>query len=162
MRIWKSLIVQASLLCVDPCSSGLDLQELKKISTLESKGGPQWKNDFTEVPPLVHVPKLFFCSWRSRPLEHGSTHHMEAWTIKLSHVLSFDRIDLAKIGLWEAKVNILWRTNHAPYHVITNINCRWWFSALHNDHSSFKHIFVNISWERLQMKIFLYWNKNSS
>ena len=25
--------------------------------------------------------------------------HVEAWTIKLSHVLSFDRIDFAKIGL---------------------------------------------------------------
>ena len=48
-RTWKSLIVQASPWYVDPCSSGLDLQELKKILTLESKGGPQWKNYFTEV-----------------------------------------------------------------------------------------------------------------
>ena len=32
-------------------------------------------------------------------LEHGSIYHVVAWTIKLFHVLSFDRIDIAKIGL---------------------------------------------------------------
>ena len=101
-RTWESLIVQASIWCVDPCSSGLDLQELKKISTLESKGGPQWKNYFNEVPPLVHGPN-FFSSWRSRPLEHGSTHHGEAWTIKLFHVLTFDWINFAKIRFCRSK-----------------------------------------------------------
>ena len=30
------------------------------------------------------------------------THHMEAWTIELSYVLSFDRIDFAKIGLGQS------------------------------------------------------------
>ena len=99
-RTWESLIVQASIWCVDPCSSGLDLQELQKFSTLESKGGPQWKNDFTEVPPLVHGQKFFCSSWRSRPQEHGSTYHGEACTIKLFHVLIFDLINFAKIGLW--------------------------------------------------------------
>ena len=99
VRAWKIWIVQASPWCVEPCSGGLDLQELRKISTLESKGGPHWKNEFTEVPPLVHRQKNFFSSWRSTPLEHGSTHHGEAWTIQIFHVLTFDLIKLAKIGL---------------------------------------------------------------
>ena len=58
------------------------------------------KSFFHCGPPFDSKVEIFFSSWRSRPLEHGSTHHMEAWTIKLSHVLSFDRIDFAKIGLW--------------------------------------------------------------
>ena len=32
-RTWESLIVQASIWCVDPYSSGLDLQELKKFQS---------------------------------------------------------------------------------------------------------------------------------
>ena len=100
VRTWKIWMVQASPWCVEPCSGGLDLQELRKISTLESKGGPHWKNEFTEVPPLVHRQKNFFSSWRSTPLEHGSTHHGEAWTIQIFHVVTFDLIKLAKIGLW--------------------------------------------------------------
>ena len=31
-RTWKSLIAQASLWCLDPCSSGLDLQEINFFS----------------------------------------------------------------------------------------------------------------------------------
>ena len=60
VRTWKIWIVQASPWCVEPCSGGLDLQELKRNSTPESKGGPHWKNEFTEVPPLVHRQKNFF------------------------------------------------------------------------------------------------------
>ena len=41
----------------------------------------------------IQGQKKIIRSWRSRPLEHGSTYHWEAWTIKLFHVLSFDRID---------------------------------------------------------------------
>ena len=63
-------------------------------------------------PPFDSKVKIFFSSWRSRPLEHGSTHHMEAWTIKLSHVLSFDRIDFAKIGLWHRQgIYIFWMSS---------------------------------------------------
>ena len=99
MRTWKSLIVQASPRYVlDACSSGLDLQELKKKLPIDQRGGPHLSNFFTVVPPLI-LGLNFFSSWRSRPLEYGSTHHEEAWTIKLFHVLSFDWIDFAKIGL---------------------------------------------------------------
>ena len=49
---------------------------------------------------MVHRQKNFFSSWRSTPLEHGSTHHGEAWTFQIFHVLTFDLIKLAKIGLW--------------------------------------------------------------
>ena len=63
-----------------------------------TKGGTSVKSFFHCGPPFDSKVEIFFSSWRSRPLEHGSTHHMEAWTIKLSHVLSFDRIDFAKIG----------------------------------------------------------------
>ena len=63
------------------------------------KGGTS-VNSFFHCGPCFDSEVENFCSsWRSRPLEHGSTHHMEAWTFKLSHVLSFDRIDFAKIGL---------------------------------------------------------------
>ena len=95
---WESFFVQASLWCVDLCSSGLDLQELKKISTLESKGDHSEK--LTSLrSPFAPWAKNFFSSFRSRPIEHGSTHHGDAWTIKLFHVVSFDQIDLAKIEL---------------------------------------------------------------
>ena len=49
---------------------------------------------------MVHGQKIFCSSWRSRPQEHGSTYHGEACTIKLFHVLIFDLINFAKIGLW--------------------------------------------------------------
>ena len=42
-----------------------------------------------------------FCSfWRSRPIEHETTYHGEAWTVNFFHVLSFDPIDFTKIGSW--------------------------------------------------------------
>ena len=59
MRTWKSLIVQASPWYVDPCSSGLDLQELKKILPMDQRG------DLIEVifslwSPLWFVLRLKF------------------------------------------------------------------------------------------------------
>ena len=89
-RTRENLIVQASPWYVDPCSSGLALLELKKNFAHGPQGGPHWSNFFTVVPPLIQRLNFFFSSWKSRPLQHGSTHHMEAWTIKLSHVLTFD------------------------------------------------------------------------
>ena len=99
MRTWKSLLVQASPWCKDPCSCGLDLKELQKIFCPWTKGGTSVKWFFHCGPPFDSKVEIFLSSWRSRPLEHGSTHHGEAWTIKLSHFLSFDQIDFAKIGL---------------------------------------------------------------
>ena len=100
MRTWKSLIVQASPWYVDPCSCGLDLQELQKIFCPWTKGGTSVKSFFHCGPPSDSKVENFCSSWRSRPLEHESTHHMEAQTMKLFHVLIFDLINLAKIGLW--------------------------------------------------------------
>ena len=97
-RTWKNLTVQASSWYVVSCSMGLDLQKLQNFLAIGSKGGPQWKNDFTEVPPLVHWQKKLCSFWRSRPLEHVSTYYGEAWTVKDFHVLYFDPIDFAKIG----------------------------------------------------------------
>ena len=51
-------------------------------------------------PPFDSRVEIFLSSWRSRPPEHGSTHHGEAWTIQIFYVLTFDLIKLAKIGLW--------------------------------------------------------------
>ena len=50
-------------------------------------------------PPFDSRVEIFLSSWRSRPPEHGSTHHGEAWTIQVFHVLTFDLIKLAKTGL---------------------------------------------------------------
>ena len=99
MRTWKSLIVQAFPWYVDPCSCGLDLQELQKIFCPWTKGGTSVKSFFHCGPPCDSKFENFCSSWRSRPLEHESTHHMEAQTMKLFHVLIFDLINFAKIGL---------------------------------------------------------------
>ena len=84
-----------------PISSGLDLQaRAKKIANRPKGGGrPQWSHFFTVVLPLFLGLKLFFSSCKSRPLEHGSSHHGEAWVVKLYHFLTFDWINFAKIGL---------------------------------------------------------------
>ena len=78
MRTWKSLIVQASPWYVDPCSCGLDLQELQKNFCPWTKGGTSVKSFFHCGPPCDSKFENFCSSWRSRPLEHESTHHMEA------------------------------------------------------------------------------------
>ena len=78
MRTWKSLIVQASPWYVDPCSCGLDLQELQKNFCPWTKGGTSVKSFFHCGPPFDSKVENFCSSWRSRPLEHESTHHMEA------------------------------------------------------------------------------------
>ena len=78
MRTWKSLIVQASPWYVDPCSCGLDLQELQKKFCPWTKGGTSVKSFFHCGPPCDSKFENFCSSWRSRPLEHESTHHMEA------------------------------------------------------------------------------------
>ena len=80
---------------MEPCYSGVYLQELKKFFA----GGPSVNSFFQCGPPFDSMVEIFFSSWRSRSLEHGSTHHIEALTIKLSEVLSFDRMDFAKIDL---------------------------------------------------------------
>ena len=49
-------------------------------------------------PPFDSRVDFFFSSWRSRPQEHGFTHHEEAWTIKVFLVLTFDRKTLPKSG----------------------------------------------------------------
>ena len=85
--------------CVDPCSSGVDLQELKKFFCRWTKGGTSVNSFFQCGPPFDSRVEIFLSSWRSRPPEHGSTHHGEAWTIQIFHVLTFDLIKLAKIGL---------------------------------------------------------------
>ena len=99
-RTWKNLTVQASPWYVVSCSVGLDFPKLQNFLAIGSKGEPQWKNDFTGVPPLVHKAKKFCSFWRSRPLEHVSTFYGEAWTVKVFHVLCFDPIDFAEIGAW--------------------------------------------------------------
>ena len=91
--------MQASPWYVDPCSCGLDLQELQKKFCPWTKGGTSVKSFFHCGPPCDSKFENFCSSWRSRPLEHESTHHMEAQTMKLFHVLIFDLINLAKIGL---------------------------------------------------------------
>ena len=76
MRTWKSLIVQASPWCVDPCSCGLDLQELQKKFCPWTKGGTSVKSFFHCGPPCDSTKFENVCSsWRFRPLEHESTHH---------------------------------------------------------------------------------------
>ena len=84
---------------MDPCSSGVDLQELKKFFCPWTKGGTSVNSFFQCGPPFDSRVEIFLSSWRSRPPEHGSTHHGEAWTIQIFHVLTFDLIKLAKIGL---------------------------------------------------------------
>ena len=56
-------------------------------------------NSFFQCGPPFDSRVEIFLSWRSRPPEHGSTHDGEAWTIQIFHVLTFDLIKLAKIGL---------------------------------------------------------------
>ena len=41
-------------------------------------------------PPFDSRVEIFLSSWRSRPPEHGSTHHGETGTIQIFHVLTFD------------------------------------------------------------------------
>ena len=93
-----------------PCSSGLDLQELEKILLIDQRGDPS--HFFNVVPPLILGLK-FFSSWRFRPPEHGFTHHGEAWTIKLFHLQTFNRLNFAKIGLcdivWMATKGVLFQ-----------------------------------------------------
>ena len=110
VRTWKIWIVQASPWCVDPCSSGVDLQELKKFFCRWTKGGTSVNSFFQCGPPFDSRVEIFLSSWRSRPPEHGSTHHGEAWTIQIFHVLTFDLIKLAKIGLWGGLVGLDLRT----------------------------------------------------
>ena len=81
VRTWKIWIVQASPWCVDPCSSGVDLQELKKFFCWWTKGGTSVNSFFQCGPPFDSRVEIFLSSWRSRPPEHGSAHHGEAWTI---------------------------------------------------------------------------------
>ena len=50
-------------------------------------------------PPFESRVEIFLSSLKSRPPEHGSTQHGEAWTIQIFQVLTFDLIKLAKIGL---------------------------------------------------------------
>ena len=57
---------------------------------------------FSMWSPFDSRVEIFLSSWRSRPPEHGSAHHGEAWTIQVFHVLTFDLIKLAKIGLCTA------------------------------------------------------------
>ena len=107
VRTWKIWIVQASPWCVDPCSSGVDLQELKKFFCRWTKGGTSVNSFFQCGPPFDSRVEIFLSSWRSRPPEHGSTHHGEAWTIQIFHVLTFDLIKLAKIGLWVLQYTVM-------------------------------------------------------
>ena len=109
-RTWKKLTVQASPWYVVSCSMGLDLQKLQNFLAIGSKGEPQLKNDFPEVPPLVHGQKKLCSFWTSRPLEHVPIYYGEARTVKVFHVLSFDSIDFAKIGschIWNS--SFLWK-----------------------------------------------------
>ena len=126
-RTWKNLTFQASPWYVVSCSVGLDFQKLQDFLVIGSKGGPQWKNDFTEVPPLVYRQKKFCSSWRSRPLEHVSTYYGEAWTVKVFHVLYFDPIDFAKIGSWRRHLltdyaRALWLIEQRNLHLLRKVD----------------------------------------
>ena len=58
-----------------------------------------WFYFFTVVPPLINQQKKSCNVWESRPLEHESTLHGEAWRINFFLVLYFDLIKYPKSGL---------------------------------------------------------------
>ena len=117
------------------------------------------KSFFHHGPPFDSEVEIFFSSWRTIPLEHRSTHHMEAWAIKLSHVLSFDRIDSAKIGLWRVPHQLGRRPNFRHQgHKVGNVD--FWSKWVGNI-----HFWIHIGWVPVYLQnlkcAVKFWGKSS-
>ena len=96
-KSWNKLLSWAQR-----CGAEVQLHGRTKYGAVQCRRFPAHSITIV-VPPLINQQKKSCRVWESRPLEHGSTLHGEAWRINFFHVLYFDLIKYPKSGLWSSQ-----------------------------------------------------------